>query len=86
MTDNMIAIELNVPREDISSIAIELTFFILGHGFKKAGSVLYAIVRPRQGRFKSEYITRYLHTWVVLRLCIIFTIGEGPRVCSKYSH
>ena len=43
-------------------------------------------VRLGQGRFKSDYITRYLHTWVVLRLCIIFTVGESPRICSKYSH
>ena len=43
-------------------------------------------VRLGQEIFKSDYITRYLHTWVVLRLCIIFTIGESPRVCSKFSH
>ena len=43
-------------------------------------------VRLGQGHFKCDYITRYLHTWVVLWLCIIFTIGESPRVCSKYSH
>ena len=36
-----IAIELNVERDDVSSI--ELTFFNLGHGFKKAGSVLLDI-------------------------------------------
>ena len=81
-----IAIELNVPRDDFRSIAIELTFVILGHGFKKAGSVLLIFVRLGQGLFKSDYITRYLHTWVVLRLCIVFTIGESPRVCSKYSN
>ena len=43
-------------------------------------------VRLGQGLFKSDYITRYLHTWVVLRLCIIYTIGESPCICSKYSH
>ena len=34
-----IAIELNVPRDDfssISSIVIELTFVTLGYGFKKS--------------------------------------------------
>ena len=31
-------------------------------------------VRLGQGFFKSDYITRYLHTRVVLRLCIILTI------------
>ena len=36
-------LELNVPRVDFSSIAIELTFVTLGHGFKKAGSVLFDI-------------------------------------------
>ena len=41
-----IAIELNVPHEEFSSIAIKLTFVILGHGFKKAGSVLYDICAP----------------------------------------
>ena len=38
---NSIAIELNVPRDDFSSIAIELAFVTLGRGFKKAGSVLF---------------------------------------------
>ena len=31
-----IAIELNVPPDGFSSIAIELTFVILGHGLKKS--------------------------------------------------
>ena len=39
-------IELNVPREDFSAIAIELTFVTLGYGFKKAGSVLFDICAP----------------------------------------
>ena len=73
-----IAIELNVPRDDFSQIANDLTFVTLGHGFKKAGSVL--------AKDKSDYITRYLHNWMVLRMCIVFTIGESPRVCSKYSN
>ena len=30
-----IATDLNVPRDDFSSLAIELTFVTLGHGFKK---------------------------------------------------
>ena len=33
-----------------------------------------------QGIFKPDYITRYLHSWVVLRLCIVFTIGESPNI------
>ena len=36
-----------MPRDDFSSIAIEVTLVILGHGFKKAGSVLNAICAPR---------------------------------------
>ena len=68
-----VAIELNVPRDDFSC-AIELTFVILGHGFKKSRfSPLW---------YLCAWDTRYLHTWVLLRLCIIFTIGESPRVCS----
>ena len=42
---NLIAIELNVPCDDLSS-AIELTCVTLGHGFKKAGSVLIDICAP----------------------------------------
>ena len=38
-----IVTELNVPRDDFNLIAIELTFVVLGHGFKNAGSVLYYI-------------------------------------------
>ena len=41
-----IAIDPNVPRDDFSLIAIELTFVVLGHGFKNAGSVLYDICAP----------------------------------------
>ena len=41
-----IAIELNVPHDDFSSIAIELTFVTLLHGFKKAGPVLFDICAP----------------------------------------
>ena len=41
-----IAIELNVQRDDFSSIAIELNFVTLGHGFKKADSVLFDICAP----------------------------------------
>ena len=41
-----IAIELNVPRDDLSSIAIEITFVTLGHGLKKADSVLFDICAP----------------------------------------
>ena len=38
-----IAIELNVPRDDFSSVAIELTFVTLRHGFKKADLFFFAI-------------------------------------------
>ena len=50
-------IKLNVPRDDFSSIvqsrsiAIELTFVTLGHGFKKASSVLFDICAPGTGTF-----------------------------------
>ena len=50
-----IAIEPNVPRDDFSLIAIELTFVVLVQS-----SMIF--VRLGQGRFKSDYITRYLHT------------------------
>ena len=44
---SLIAIELNVPRDDLSSIAITLTFVTLGHGLKKeAGSILFDICAP----------------------------------------
>ena len=61
---SLISIELNILRDDLS------TFVILGYGFKKA---LY-ICAPGTRTFKSDYIIRYLHTWVVLRLCIVFKI------------
>ena len=38
-----IAIELNVPRDEFSSTAIELIFVTFGRGFKNAGSVLFDI-------------------------------------------
>ena len=41
-----IAIKLNVPHDVFSSIAIELTFVTLEHGFKEAGSVLFYICAP----------------------------------------
>ena len=41
-----IAIELNVPCNEFSSIAIELTFVILIRGFKKAGSVSFDTGTP----------------------------------------
>ena len=49
-----IAIELNVRHDDFGLIVIELTFVVLGHGFKNAGSVLYDICAPG--------IRTYLHT------------------------
>ena len=39
-----IAIELNVPSDDFSSIVIILAFVTLRHGFEKAGSDLFDIV------------------------------------------
>ena len=47
-----IAIELNVPRDDFCLIAVELTFVTLGHGFKKAGSVLFDIYAPGTQTFQ----------------------------------
>ena len=41
-------------------------------------------VNPGTRIFKCDYISLYLHNWAVLRLCIVFSIGESPRVCSKY--
>ena len=70
-----IAIKLNVPRDEFSLIAIELIFVTLGHGFKKAGSVLLDI----RESWEKDCI-------IYLLLCIAFTIGESPRVCSKYGH
>ena len=52
-----IAIELNVPRDDFRSI--ELTFVLLVHGFKKAGSVFYEICAPGTRTLKVDYVTRY---------------------------
>ena len=68
-----IAIELNVSRDDFSLIAIKLTLSSWDTVLKTAVQSSMKCVRLEQGRFKSDYITRYLHTWVVLRLCIIFT-------------
>ena len=48
-----IAIELTVPHDD----AIELTFVILGHGVKKADSVLYV-----DQLAKPTFRSRYAHT------------------------
>ena len=62
--------------------------FTSGHGLKKQnGSVLFDISDAwDKGVFKSDYISLYLHNWMVLHLCIVFAIGESPRACSKYSH
>ena len=59
----------------------------LGTWFKKGRfSPLWYLCAWDKDFFPFDYITRYLHTWVVLRLCIILIIGESPKVCSKYSH
>ena len=68
------------PRDDFSSKLLSSWDTVL------KPPVQSSMIFVRLGLFKSDYITRYLHTWVVLRLCISFTIGEGPRVRSKYSH
>ena len=66
-----IAIEINVPRDEFSSIVIELTFVALRRGFKKAGSVLFHIGDSWDKAFLNPiYISLYLHNWAVLRLCI----------------
>ena len=44
------------------------------------------LVTPGTRIFKCDFISLYLHTWAVLRLCIVFSVDESPRVCSKYSH
>ena len=69
-------IELNVLHNKLKSIAIELTFVTLGHGFKKAGSVLVDIgdSLDKEFFFKSICISLYLHNWVVLRLCIALKV------------
>ena len=51
---------------------MELIFVTLGCGFKKAGSVLFDI----GDSWDKDYISLYLHKWVVLRLCIVFTLGN----------
>ena len=76
-------LESKCTYDESSSIAIELTFCVaLRRGFKKVDSVLSDI----GDSWDSVYISLYLHNWAVLRLCIVFTIGDSPRVCSKYSH
>ena len=76
---SLIAIELNVPRDDFSS-SDRTNFCHLGTRFQKSRfSPLWYLCAYGQGRFKSEYIML-----VVLQLCLIFTIGESPCVCSKY--
>ena len=84
---SLIAIELNVPRDEFSSIAIEPNVSVaLRRGLKKPVQSSLISVAPETRIFKCDYISLYLHNWAVLRLCIVFSIGESPRVCSKYSH
>ena len=82
MNFSSIAIELNVPSDD----AIELTLSPWDTVLKKPVQSFLIFLRLGQGIFKSDYITRYMHNWVVLQLCIVFTLGESSRVCSKYSN
>ena len=82
-----LAVELNVPRDAFSSIAIEPTASVaLRRGFEKKVQSSLISVTPGTRIFKCDYISLYLHNWAVLRLCRVFSIGESPRVCSKYSH
>ena len=68
-----------------SSIAIEPTVSVaLRRGLKKKPVQSFLIsVTPGTRIFKCDYISLYLHNWAVLRLCIVFSIGEMPRVCSN---
>ena len=59
------AIEPNVPRDDFSLIAIELTFVSWDTVLKTPVQSSMIFMHLGQRRFKSDYITRYLHTWVV---------------------
>ena len=69
-----------MSRDESSSIEIELTFSVaLSAALKKPVQSFLISVTP-------DYISLYLHNWAVLRLCIVFTIGESPPVCSKHSH
>ena len=60
----------------IDKIPLSLFKLHLGRVFrqflvlKKPVQPSMIFVRLGQGLFKSDYITRYLHTWLVLRLCI----------------
>ena len=65
-----IASELNVPRDDLILIAIEL-LSPWDAVLKKPVQFSLIFVRLGQELFKSDCITRYLHNWVVL--CIVFT-------------
>ena len=70
-----IAIELNVPHDEFSSITIELTFVLLERGFKKAGS----------DSWNKDFLNPITSVYIcILRLGGV-TIGESPRVCSKYT-
>ena len=58
-----ITIKLNEPLDDLSLIAIELTFVTFGHGLKKAGSVLFDICAPGTK-------TKFLSPITSLDICI----------------
>ena len=64
----------NFPRDDF---AIELTFVTLGHGFKKAGSVLFDICAPG---------TRITSLDICITGWCYGCVSSCPRVCSKYSN
>ena len=58
---------------DFSSITIELTFVTLGHGFKKAGSVIFDIGNAWEKDFLNP----------ITSVCICVTVVYS---FSKYSH
>ena len=80
-----IAIELNVPCDDFSSIAIELTFVNFGHGFKKTGSVLFDIGDAWDNDVLNPITPVCICITGWCYHCVEF-ICDGPRACSTYSH
>ena len=59
-----IAIELNVPRDEFSSIAIEPTVSVaLRRGFIKSRFSSLISVTPGTRIFKCDYLSLYLHNW-----------------------
>ena len=82
-----ITIKLNVPHDKFSSIPIEPTVSVPWDAALKQ-PVQSSLISVTSGTriFKCNNISLHLHNWAVLRLCIVFSIGESLRVCSKFSH